>query len=538
MTKYIFVTGGVTSSLGKGIISASLAKLLQARDFSVTIQKFDPYINVDPGTLNPYEHGECFVTDDGAETDLDLGHYERFLNTPTSQANNVTTGRIYQTVIDQERAGAYLGKTVQVVPHITDEIKRRVQLLGDGQKHDIVITELGGTVGDIESLPYLESLRQLRWELGIDNCLVIHLTLIPYLKAAKELKTKPTQHSVKELLNTGIQPDILVCRTEFPLTMDIRRKLALFCNVDVGSVIEAMDAETIYDVPLLMLKERLDATVLTKLRLQDRREPDLSAWKNFLAKLKNPVHTVRIGLVGKYNELQDAYKSIYESFIHAGAMNECKVIVDPIHSKHLEGSQEEFVQRLQGLDGILVAPGFGLRGIEGKIRAIQHVRENKIPFFGICLGMQCAVVEYAQNVLGLLEASSTEVDEETMYPVIDMMPEQKKITMKGGTMRLGAYDCELRRKSKAAQIYGKLKISERHRHRFEFNNVYKEQYEQAGFISTGINPESGLVEIVELKGHPWFIGVQFHPELKSTVENPHPLFVDFVKAAMEYKKQK
>ncbi len=538
MTKYIFVTGGVTSSLGKGIISASLAKLLQARGFSVTIQKFDPYINVDPGTLNPYEHGECFVTDDGAETDLDLGHYERFLNTPTSQANNVTTGRIYQTVIDQERAGAYLGKTVQVVPHITDEIKRRVQLLGDGQKHDIVITELGGTVGDIESLPYLESLRQLRWELGIDNCLVIHLTLIPYLKAAKELKTKPTQHSVKELLNTGIQPDILVCRTEFPLTMDIRRKLALFCNVDVGSVIEAMDAETIYDVPLLMLKERLDATVLTKLRLQDRREPDLSAWKNFLAKLKNPVYTVRIGLVGKYNELQDAYKSIYESFIHAGAMNECKVIVDPIHSKHLEGSQEEFLQRLQGLDGILVAPGFGLRGIEGKIRAIQHVRENKIPFFGICLGMQCAVVEYAQNVLGLLEASSTEVDEETLYPVIDMMPEQKKITMKGGTMRLGAYDCELRRKSKAAQIYGKLKISERHRHRFEFNNVYKEQYEQSGFISTGINPESDLVEIVELKGHPWFIGVQFHPELKSTVENPHPLFVDFVKAAMEYKKQK
>jgi CTP synthase len=538
MTKYIFVTGGVTSSLGKGIISASLAKLLQARGFSVTIQKFDPYINVDPGTLNPYEHGECFVTDDGAETDLDLGHYERFLNTPTSQANNVTTGRIYQTVIDQERAGAYLGKTVQVVPHITDEIKRRVQLLGDGQKHDIVITELGGTVGDIESLPYLESLRQLRWELGIDNCLVIHLTLIPYLKAAKELKTKPTQHSVKELLNTGIQPDILVCRTEFPLTMDIRRKLALFCNVDVGSVIEAMDAETIYDVPLLMLKERLDATVLTKLRLQDRREPDLSAWKNFLAKLKNPVHTVRIGLVGKYNELQDAYKSIYESFIHAGAMNECKVIVDPIHSKHLEGSQEEFLQRLQGLDGILVAPGFGLRGIEGKIRAIQHVRENKIPFFGICLGMQCAVVEYAQNVLGLLEASSTEVDEETMYPVIDMMPEQKKITMKGGTMRLGAYDCELRRKSKAAQIYGKLKISERHRHRFEFNNLYKEQYEQSGFIATGINPESDLVEIIELKGHPWFIGVQFHPELKSTVENPHPLFVDFVKAAMEYKKQK
>lgn len=537
MTKYIFVTGGVTSSLGKGIISASLAKLLQARGFSVTIQKFDPYINVDPGTLNPYEHGECYVTDDGAETDLDLGHYERFLNTPTSQANNVTTGRIYQTVINKERAGDYLGKTVQVIPHITDEIKRRVQLLGATNKFDIVITELGGTVGDIESLPYLESLRQLRWELGIDNCLVIHLTLIPYLKAAKELKTKPTQHSVKELLTTGIQPDVLVCRTEYPLTMDIRRKLALFCNVDVGSVIEAIDAETIYDVPLLMLKERLDTTVLVKLRLQDRKEPDLTKWKAFLGKLKNPLHQVRIGLVGKYNELQDAYKSIYESFIHAGAVNECRVIVDPIHSEQLEGSYTDICKRLEGLHGVLVAPGFGERGIQGKIQAIRYVRENKIPFFGICLGMQCAVVEFANHVLGLEKAASTEMDPDTPDPVIDMMPDQKKITAKGGTMRLGAYTCEVKRKTKAAQIYGNHQISERHRHRFELNNQYLEQLEKAGLVASGTNPDSGLVEIVELKDHPWFVGVQFHPELKSTVENPHPLFVHFIRAAMAYRQQ-
>jgi CTP synthase len=537
MVKYIFVTGGVTSSLGKGIISASLAKLLQARGFTVTIQKFDPYINVDPGTLNPYEHGECYVTDDGAETDLDLGHYERFLNQPTSQANNVTTGRIYQTVIQKERAGDYLGKTVQVIPHITDEIKRRVQLLGASNRYEIVITELGGTVGDIESLPYLESLRQLRWELGADNCLVIHLTLIPYLQAAKELKTKPTQHSVKELLTTGIQADILVCRTEHPLNMDIRRKLALFCNVDVGSVIEARDAETIYDVPLLMLKERLDLTVLSKLRLQDRSEPDLTAWKAFLGKLKNPLHEVRIGLVGKYNKLQDAYKSIYESFIHAGAINECRVKVIPIHSEVLEGDLTELSKQLEGLDGILVAPGFGERGIAGKIRAIRHVRENNIPFFGICLGMQCAVVEFANHVLGLPMAASTEVNASTPDPVIDMMEDQKTISNKGGTMRLGAYPCHLAKGSMAASIYGTEAVSERHRHRYEFNNQYREKCAAAGLIPSGLNPESDLVEIVELKDHPFFIGVQFHPELKSTVEKPHPLFVAFVRAAIAYRQQ-
>lgn len=536
MSKYIFVTGGVTSSLGKGIISASLAKLLQARGFSVTIQKFDPYINVDPGTLNPYEHGECYVTDDGAETDLDLGHYERFLNKPTSQANNVTTGRIYLTVIEKERAGDYLGHTVQVIPHITDEIKRRVQLLGVNNQYDIVITELGGTVGDIESLPYLEALRQMRWELGPDNCLVIHLTLIPYLKAAKELKTKPTQHSVKELLNTGIQPDILVCRTEYPINMDIRRKLALFCNVEVSSVIEAIDAETIYDVPLLMLKERLDATVISKMRLPDRREPDMRVWKDFLGKLKNPLHFVRIGLVGKYNELQDAYKSIHESFIHAGAVNECKVEVVPIHSEQLESDYESVAKKIKGLDGVLVAPGFGERGIEGKIQAIRYVREHKIPFFGICLGMQTAVVEFARHVLELENASSTEVNPKTPHPVIDMMPDQKKIKTKGGTMRLGAYDCEVKKQTLAARAYKSTRIQERHRHRFEFNNQYLEAIEAAGMVASGTNPESGLVEIVELKGHPWFLGVQFHPELKSTVENPHPLFVSFVKACMEHKK--
>lgn len=538
MTKYVFVTGGVTSSLGKGIISASLGKLLLARGFSVTIQKFDPYINVDPGTLNPYEHGECYVTDDGAETDLDLGHYERFLDVPTSQANNVTTGRIYQSVIHKERAGDYLGKTVQVVPHITDEIKRRVQLLGATNRYDIVITELGGTVGDIESLPYLESLRQLRWELGTGNCLVIHLTLIPYLKAARELKTKPTQHSVKELLTTGIQPDVLVCRTEHPLTMEIRRKLAQFCNVDVASVIESIDVETIYDVPLLMLKERLDMIVLTKLHLQDRREPDLSAWKVFLGKLKNPSHEVRIGLVGKYNKLQDAYKSIYESFVHAGAVNECRVKVVPIHSEQLEGDYTEVGAKLEGLDGVLVAPGFGERGIAGKIKAIRYVRENNIPFFGICLGMQCAVVEYANHVLDLPLAASTEVDPDTADPVIDMMEEQKKTTKKGGTMRLGAYDCKLSPGSLAYQVYQEAPlISERHRHRFEFNNAYRERFANSDMFASGVNPEENLVEIIELKGHPWFVGVQFHPELKSTVERPHPLFVHFVRAAMEYRQR-
>lgn len=532
MSKYIFVTGGVTSSLGKGIIAASLAKLLQARGLSVTIQKFDPYLNVDPGTLNPYEHGECYVTDDGAETDLDLGHYERFLNTPTSQANNVTTGRIYQTVIDRERKGDYLGKTVQVIPHITDEIKRRVQLLGQTGDYDIVITELGGTVGDIESLPYVESLRQLRWELGRDNCVAIHLTLIPYLAAAKELKTKPTQHSVKELLKAGIQPDILVVRTEHPINDEIRRKLALFCNVEKACIIEAIDAETIYDVPLLMLKEGLDAQVISKLRIQDRKAPDLRRWKNFLGKLKNSTREVTIGLVGKYNELQDAYKSIYESFIHAGAINECKVKVVPVHSEQLEGSKVELARYLSQFDGVLVAPGFGERGIEGKIAAIRYIRENGIPFFGICLGMQCAVVEYSRHVARIPHASSTEVDPNTKDPVIAMMEEQKKITNMGGTMRLGAYDCELTPKSIAAKSYGTTMISERHRHRYEFNNAYLDKLKDAGLQITGINPATGLVEIIEIKDHPYFIGVQFHPELKSTVEAPHPLFVSFVAAAM------
>ncbi len=536
MTKYIFVTGGVTSSLGKGIIAASLAKLLQSRGLSVTIQKFDPYLNVDPGTLNPYEHGECYVTDDGAETDLDLGHYERFLNTPTSQANNVTTGRIYQSVIEKERRGDYLGKTVQVIPHVTDEIKRRIQLLGNTGEYDIVITELGGTVGDIESLPYLESLRQLRWELGVDNCLTVHLTLIPYLAAAKELKTKPTQHSVKELLQTGIQPDILVVRTEHQIDESIRRKLALFCNVEKSCIVEAMDASTIYDVPLHMLKEGLDTTVISKLRLPDRKAPDLRRWKDFLGKLKNSTHQVTIGLVGKYNELQDAYKSIYEAFIHAGAVNECKVKVVPIHSEHLEGEARDVAGYLKDkFDGILVAPGFGERGIEGKIEAVRYVRENNIPFFGICLGMQCAVVEFSRNVANIKEAGSSEVDELSEAPVIDLMEDQKNVATKGGTMRLGAYDCKLKAGTQAARAYGKTEISERHRHRYEFNNAYLEPLTDAGLIIAGVNPMTNLVEVIEIEDHPYFVGVQYHPELKSTVENPHPLFVSFVKAAMERK---
>ncbi len=532
MTKYIFVTGGVTSSLGKGILCASLAKLLQARGFSVTIQKFDPYINVDPGTLNPYEHGECYVTDDGAETDLDLGHYERFLNTPTSRANNVTTGAVYQTVINKERAGDYLGKTVQVIPHITDEIKRRMLLLGQTGNYEIVITELGGTVGDIESLPYVESVRQIRWELGRDNCLVIHLTLVPYLRAAKELKTKPTQHSVKELLSLGVQPDILACRTEHPLGADIRRKLALFCNVEMSSVIEALDADSIYDVPLMLLKERLDAVVISKLHLNDRREPNLNSWKTFLGKLKNPTHEVAIGLIGKYNELPDAYKSIYEAFVHAGAVNECKVRVVPVHAEDLEGNYKDVSKLLSSMDGILVAPGFGERGIEGKLLAIRYARENNIPFFGICLGMQTACVEFARNVLQLQGAASTEVDKKTPHPVIDLMSEQKKITKKGGTMRLGAFPCLLTKKTKAHAAYQQMQIEERHRHRWEFNNAYLEQFESAGMLPSGINPDANLVEIMELKSHKWFVGVQFHPELKSTVERPHPLFVDFVRACI------
>lgn len=537
MTKYVFVTGGVTSSLGKGIIAASLAKLLQSSGYKVTIQKFDPYINVDPGTLNPYEHGECFVTDDGAETDLDLGHYERFLNRPTSQANNVTTGRIYQSVIDKERRGDYLGKTVQVVPHITNEIKRRVKLLGQEKKYDILITELGGTVGDIESLPYLEALRQLRWELGPDNCVVIHLTLIPYLKAAKELKTKPTQHSVKELLRSGVQPDILACRTEYPLNKDLRKKLALFCNVETESVIEAMDAETIYDVPLLMAKENLDSIVLAKLKLPVLKEPDMKTWEEFIHRFKNPTESVNIGLIGKYNELQDAYKSIYESFVHAGAENLCKVNVIPIHAEKLILSDKE-MDMISKLDGILVAPGFGERGIQGKLAAIKKAREENIPFFGICLGMQCAVVEFAQNVCGLTNAATTEVDPQTEHPVIDMMESQKALTQKGGTMRLGSYKCEIKKNSKAYEAYSTQKINERHRHRFEYNNQYKTILEEHGLINTGHNPDTGLVEIVELPNHPWFVGVQYHPELKSTVEKPHPLFVAFVKACLENKFKK
>lgn len=533
MAKYIFVTGGVTSSLGKGIISASLAKLLQSRGLEVTIQKFDPYINVDPGTLNPYEHGECYVTEDGAETDLDLGHYERFLNKSTSQGNNVTTGRIYQTVINKERDGEYLGKTVQIIPHITDEIKRRVILLEKEKDYDIIITEIGGTVGDIESLPYLEALRQMRREYGKENCLVIHLTLIPYLSAAKELKTKPTQHSVKELLQTGIQPDILVCRCERPITNEIREKLSLFCNVDVKSVIEAIDAETIYDVPLLMLKEKLDKTVLKKLNIKNKVVPDLTAWKEFLGRLKNPTREVNIALVGKYNELQDAYKSIYESFVHAGAENECKVNVVPIHSEALENGDVE--KALKNMDGVLVAPGFGERGIEGKLQAIRYIRENNIPFFGICLGMQSAVVEYFRNVLNIKDAASTEVNKKTKNPVIDLMLDQKTISKKGGTMRLGSYKCKLERGSLTHKAYGTTEISERHRHRYEFNNAFLKQLKESDLQPVGINPDNNLVEVVELKGHPYFVGVQYHPELKSTVESPHPLFVSFVKAAADYK---
>ena len=531
--KYIFVTGGVTSSLGKGIISASLAKLLQARGYSVTIQKLDPYINVDPGTLNPYEHGECYVTNDGAETDLDLGHYERFLNVPTSQANNVTTGRIYQTVINKEREGAFLGKTVQIIPHITDEIKRRIQLLGETGNFDVVITEIGGTVGDIESLPYVETVRQLKWELG-SSALSIHLTLIPYLKAAGELKTKPTQHSVKALLELGVQPDILVCRTEKSISMDIRRKIALFCNVNVNAVIESIDAESIYEVPILMLKEQLDKVVLSKLKLPLQHEPELEQWKNFLSKLKYPTSEVRIGLVGKYIELKDAYKSINESFIHAGVANESKVSIEWIHSEKIDMSNA--ASKFNGVHGILVAPGFGDRGIEGKITAIQYARENNIPFLGICLGMQCAVIEFARNVLGHKTAHSTEMEPATKFPVIDIMKEQKNITLKGGTMRLGEYPCVLQKGSKALSVYGKQKIFERHRHRYEFNNKYLKDFEEAGMLASGINPDNNLVEVVELKNHPWFVGVQFHPEYKSTVENPHPLFVRFVRAALDYTK--
>jgi CTP synthase len=534
-TKYIFVTGGVTSSLGKGIISASLGKLLTSRGLKVTIQKFDPYINIDPGTLNPYEHGECFVTDDGAETDLDLGHYERFLNINTSQANNVTTGRIYYNVITKERDGEYLGKTVQVVPHITDEIKRNFYALGQNGDYDVIITEIGGSVGDIESLPFIESMRQARWDLGAENFLVIHLTLIPYLSAVGELKTKPTQHSVKNLLESGIQPDILVCRSDRPINSEIRKKISLFCNVPVNCVISAEDAESIYDVPLLMRKEKLDERVLEKLNLHNVEEPKLDHWKEFLGRLKNPTNEVTIALVGKYVELRDAYKSIAESFIHAGARNECKVNVAWISAERIE--DEDVEKLLEGVHGILVAPGFGERGIEGKIRSVQYARENKIPFFGICLGMQCAVIEFGRNVLNYSDAASTELDKKTRHPIIDLMEEQKKIRKKGGTMRLGAYPCKIRKDTKLWNIYGEEEVSERHRHRYEFNNKYLEEFEKKGMIAAGINPESGLVEIIELKGHPWFIGTQFHPELKSRVVRPHPLFSSFIEAAIAYQKQ-
>ncbi|MDB9791519.1 MAG: CTP synthase [Bacteroidota bacterium] len=531
-TKYVFVTGGVTSSLGKGIISASLAKLLQKRGYRVTIQKFDPYLNVDPGTMNPYEHGECYVTDDGAETDLDLGHYERFLNVPTSQANNVTTGRVYSTVINNEREGKYLGKTVQIIPHVTDEIQRRMKILGDSGDYDIVITELGGTVGDIESLPYVESVRQLKRKLGSDDCAVIHLTLVPYLAAAGELKTKPTQHSVQKLLEAGVQPDILVCRTEHKLSKEVRNKIALFCNVNLNAVIESIDVKTIYDVPLMMEKEKLDKVVLAKLRLPTSTEADLDSWKNFLFKLKHPKNEVNIGLVGKYVELPDAYKSIIEAFIHAGAVNECKVNLSLISSENI--NKENVADKIKDLDGVLVAPGFGDRGIEGKINTIQYIRENDIPFFGICLGMQCAVIEYARNVLGLKDAHSSEMTS-TKNAVIDLMESQKKVSQKGGTMRLGAYKCKLEKGSKSYTAYGKSLISERHRHRYEFNGKYLKDFEKEGMKAVGINPDNDLVEVVEIPTHPWFVGVQYHPELKSTVDAPHPLFVRFVKAALEKK---
>ncbi|WP_298612330.1 CTP synthase [uncultured Odoribacter sp.] len=528
-TKYVFVTGGVASSLGKGIIASSLAKLLQARGYKVANQKLDPYINIDPGTLNPYEHGECYVTNDGAETDLDLGHYERFTGCPTSQANNITTGRIYQNVINKERRGDYLGKTVQIVPHITDEIKRNIKLLGNKGEYDVVITEIGGTVGDIESLPFLEAVRQLRWELG-EKSVLIHLTLVPYLSASGELKTKPTQHSVKSLLEIGVQPDILVLRTEHKLNNDLKRKVALFCNVQPEAVIESIDVSTIYEVPIKMEEEKLDEIVLEKLDLPLNSEPDLDSWKKFLYKLKNYRQEVQIGLVGKYVELHDAYKSIVEAFIHAGAVNDCKVNIHWIHSEAL--NEENIEGTLKNLHGILVAPGFGHRGINGKLLAIRYARINNIPFFGICLGMQMAVIEYARNVLHMEGADSTEMAAKTKYPVIDLMESQKNVTEKGGTMRLGAYKCELKEGSKAYEAYGQKMVEERHRHRYEFNNEYKEIFEKGGMITTGINPDTGLTEIIEIPSHKWFVGTQFHPEYKSTVVKPHPLFVAFIKACL------
>lgn len=529
-TRYIFVTGGVTSSLGKGILASSLAKLLQSRGYNVTIQKLDPYINVDPGTLNPYEHGECFVTEDGAETDLDLGHYERFLNAATSQANNVTTGRIYQSVIDKERRGDYLGKTVQIIPHITDEIKRRIKILGGKGKYDIVITEIGGTVGDIESLPYIEAVRQLKWDLG-SKAMVIHLTLVPYLSATGELKTKPTQHSVKMLLETGVQPDILVLRTEHDIDLSVRKKVALFCNVSLDAVIQSVNVPTIYEVPLKMLEEKLDITVLKKLDLSINEDIDLSAWNNFLNKLKNPTKTVEIGLVGKYVELHDAYKSIAEAITHAGAENRAKVKLNWIHSEDINA--ENVDETLSKLNGIIIAPGFGHRGMKGKILAAKYARENNIAFLGICLGMQVAVIEFARNVINLEGADSSEMNPKTPHPVIDLMEEQKGITNYGGTMRLGAYECRITEKdSNVCKAYNKLTVHERHRHRYEFNDIYRQQFAEAGMVPVGINPDTDLVEIMEIPDHKWFVGVQFHPEYRSTVLNPHPLFVDFIKNAI------
>lgn len=528
--KYIFVTGGVSSSLGKGILAASLAKLLQARGHTVTIQKLDPYINIDPGTLNPYEHGECFVTNDGAETDLDLGHYERFLNSPTSQANNVTTGRIYQSVIEKERKGEFLGKTVQVVPHITDEIKNRIQLLGETGDYEFIITEIGGTVGDIESLPYIEAVRQLKWDLGKD-ALVIHLTLIPFLAATGELKTKPTQHSVKLLLEYGIQPNVLVCRTEHTLNDEIKNKIARFCNVGQDAVIEAKDASTIYEVPLLMEAEKLDEVVLKQLEVSTETPVDLTNWKKFLTRLKNPTNEITLALVGKYVELKDSYKSITESLIHAGALNDCKVNVRWIHAEKVTPSTTK--ELFEGINGILVAPGFGKRGVEGKISAVQFARENNVPFLGICLGMQCAVVEFARNVLGLSDANSSEMNSETANPVIALMKSQEDITDLGGTMRLGSYPCTINEGTKAWEVYKNENINERHRHRYEFNDKYIEAYNKAGMIASGKHPETKLIDVVEIPNHPWFVGVQFHPEYKSSVANPHPLFVSFVKAMLE-----
>ena len=534
--KYIFVTGGVASSLGKGIISASIARLLQARGYSVTIQKLDPYINVDPGTLNPYEHGECYVTEDGAETDLDLGHYERFTNQPTSKSNNVTTGRIYKSVIEKERKGEYLGKTVQVIPHITDEIKRRIQMLAQTKKYDVIITEIGGTVGDIESQPFIESVRQLRYSLGYRNTALVHLTLIPYMAASGEMKTKPTQHSVKALLENGLQPDILVLRAEHPLSTALKRKVALFCNVDANAVMESIDVPTIYEVPLKMHEQHLDEVVLDKLNLPADKEPDMAAWSAFVEKVKHPSKKIEIALVGKYTELPDAYKSICESFIHAGAVNDCKVKLRYVNSEKI--TRENVAAQLGKMSGILVAPGFGNRGIEGKIEAVRFARENNVPFLGICLGMQCAVIEFARHALSLADANSSEMEQTTSHPVIDLMEEQKGVTAKGGTMRLGAYPCTLKKGSKVAAAYGKLNISERHRHRYEFNNDYLEQFEAAGMKAVGVNPDTNLVEVVEIENHPWFVGTQYHPEYKSTVLSPSPLFVAFVKAALAYAEKK